>query len=118
MLERVTKSVVLSLGHFRLGKIDFRLVRKSVIKIRLANCEASINDRSGTVRNCAFRSFPVGRRKREVPAFSFLFLFSILSTSVISKNVATKLVGLTLARPAGRLKVAEYSSRAERALAR
>lgn len=73
MLERVTKSVVLSLGHFRLGKIDFRLVRKSVIKIRLANCGASVNDRSGTVRNCAFRSFPVGRRKRKVPRSLFSF---------------------------------------------
>lgn len=97
-----------------LGKIDCRLLRESVIKIRAANCGASVCDRSGMVQNCAFRSFSFAK----FPLFSFSLFNFVDGTSVISKNVATKLAGLTLAWPAGRLKVAEYSSRAERALAR
>lgn len=113
--------MISSLEHFRLGKIDSRLVGEFGIKIRIANCGAFVYDRSGTVRNCAFRSFPAGRRKRKVPALCFLFPFSILSTGrERDKQKRCDEVGrldISPGRP-GRLKVAEYSSRAERALAR
>lgn len=106
-----------SLGHFRLGKIDSKLVRESVIKIRVANCGTSVieAERSEIALLAASLWVPVGSSSS---LFSFSLFNFVDGTSVISKNVATKLAGLTLAWPAGRLKVAEYSSRAECALAR
>lgn len=80
MLKELQKTMSFpDIENSRLGKIYSRLVRESVIKIRVGNCGAFVYDRSGAVRNCAFRSYPMERRKRKVPALCFLFPFSILS---------------------------------------
>lgn len=97
------KKIMSPLGHSRLGKIDSRLVRESVIKIRAANCGAFVHDENGTVRNCAFRSFPVGVvGSAKFPPSVFFFSFQFCRRNERDKQKRCDEVGRLDISPAGR----------------